>query len=90
MSTDATGRPIGWTTWLGAPVPDRTVRPCAKTDRHTPHPHTASYWCEGVDSRADAAGRLPGCPCRLTGPSLPDGSKVAELHDDCPHHWRAA
>jgi hypothetical protein len=87
MSTDATGRPIGWTDWIGRPIPDRAIRSCARTERHTPHPHGVTLWCEGRDSFADAAGRLPGCPCGLTGRPLPDGSALAgEPYPGCPHH----
>lgn len=33
---------------------------------------------------ADDTGRLPGCPCGLTGPvSLPE---IAIIDPDCPHH----
>jgi hypothetical protein len=87
VTTDASGRPVGWTDWLGVPIPARTVRACSSKARHTPHPTGAAFWCGGVDSRADAAGRLPGCPCGLTGWPLPDGSALAGAPEaGCPHH----
>lgn len=81
--------PVDWTDWLGIPIPARNIKACANTDRHTPHPHR-HLWCDGLDSRADAAGRLPGCPCGLTGRPLPDGSALAGDPDlNCPHHAEA-
>jgi hypothetical protein len=78
----------GWTDWTGTPLYGRQPeKACRSTKAHTPHSHDGlKHWCRGRDSEANGEGRLPGCRCSLTGPPLPEGSKVYQVDPSCPLH----
>lgn len=89
VNVDWLGPPdrTGWTTWTGSPIPEPTEKSCNSKKAHTPHSHDGlKHWCRGRDTKANGVGRLPGCPCGLTGPPLPEGSKVSQVDPLCPQH----